>query len=243
MKSINQLLEKDRNIVVLTGAGVSVPSGIPPFRGPDGLYQNNDVERFLTMNYYLHQPEKFWNFYWNLFDADLLLTAKPNNVHRWIQKLEDKHNVTVITQNIDGLHVRAGSSHVIEIHGSFTQTVCPSCGTVYATGNIRNQKVPHCSARNEKGGTCGHILKPDIVLFGEAVYGFNEAEAALNHADRLLILGTSLGVAPANMIPYYAKKKGVPTLLVNDRPAIQMDCVDRYIQADFRHFDPDQPTV
>lgn len=240
METLSQILARDRKIAVLTGAGISVPSGIPPFRGPNGLYRNTDVERRLSIDYFHNHPKDFWNFYWSLFNADLLLSAVPNAVHRWLKSLEDRSlDITVITQNIDGLHVRSGSHKVIEMHGSFARTVCPICGKIYATQSIRNQKVPRCSTDSGNGRTCGTILKPDIVLFGEAVHGFEQAELALRKADRLMIMGTSLGVAPVNMLPVYAKMNGVPTLLVNDRPALQMDCIDQFARADFNHFDPD----
>lgn len=240
MTKLNQLIAADDTLAVLTGAGVSVPSGIPPFRGANGLYQNADVERCLNIEYLHRHPRDFWTFYWNLFDADLLLSAQPNPVHRWISDLEKHHKVTVMTQNIDGLHLRAGSSHVIEIHGSFARTVCPRCGKVYSTSSIRNQAFPHCSTTQE-GKICGAVLKPDIVLFGEAVRGFEEAERAVRTARRLIVLGSSLAVTPANMLPLYAKMQGVPTLLVNDREALQMDCIDAFVKTDFNHFDPDAP--
>ncbi|TGA96070.1 NAD-dependent deacetylase [Sporolactobacillus shoreae] len=240
MQTLNQLVENDLNIAVLTGAGVSVPSEIPPFRGTNGLYQNADVERCLNIDFFQSHPEEFWIFYWTLFDADLLLSAQPNPVHQWLKDLENRRDVTVITQNIDGLHVKAGSSNVIEVHGSFARAVCPKCGTVYQTQAIGAQSFPHCSLITGKGEVCGAVLKPDIVLFGEAVRGFDEAERAIRNADRLIILGTSLGVTPANMLPLYAKMQGVPTLLVNDRRALQMDYIDRFIHMDFNQFNPDQ---
>jgi NAD-dependent protein deacetylases, SIR2 family len=239
MTTLNQLISGDENLAVLTGAGVSVPSGIPPFRGANGLYKNADVERCLNIDYLHRNPKEFWAFYWNLFDADLLLSAQPNPVHLWLRDLEKHHRLTVMTQNIDGLHVKAGSSHVIEIHGSFARTVCPRCGKIYTTESIRDQTFPHCSEATESGPICGAVLKPDIVLFGEAVRGFNEAEHAVRRADRLIVLGTSLAVTPANMFPLYAKMQGIPTLLINDRKALQMECIDSFVKTDFNHFDPD----
>jgi NAD-dependent deacetylase len=238
MTTLNQLIAADDTLAVLTGAGVSVPSGIPPFRGANGLYKNADVERCLNIAYLHSHPKDFWTFYWNLFDADLLLSARPNPVHLWIKSLEKHHKVTVMTQNIDGLHIKAGSSQVIEIHGSFARTVCPRCGKVYSTASIRDQAFPHCSSETDQGNICGAVLKPDIVLFGEAVRGFEEAERAVRKAGRLIVLGSSLAVAPANMLPLYAKMQGVPTLLINDRKALQMDCIDLFVKTDFNHFDP-----
>lgn len=239
MKTLNQIIAGDKRIAVLTGAGVSVPSGIPPFRGINGLYRHADVERYLSIDYFESRPEAFWAFYWSLFDADLLLGARPNPVHRWLSSLERNKEVTVITQNIDGLHSKAGNRHVIEVHSAFDRTVCPTCGSVYPTDSIRHKKVPHCTAKDLKGGICGTILKPDIVLFGEAVRDFDRAENAVRTADRLLILGTSLTVAPASLLPVYAAMNGVPVLLVNDQPAEQTESIDHFIKADFNHFDPD----
>ncbi|MFX3616475.1 MAG: NAD-dependent deacetylase [Sporolactobacillus sp.] len=241
MKTLNQYIAADRNIAVLTGAGVSVPSGIPPFRGANGLYQNKDVEHCLAIDYLNRHPRDFWKFYWSLFDADLLLRAQPNAVHRWLADLDNNHHVTIMTQNIDGLHLKAGSTHVIEVHGSFVRTICPKCGTIYRTDSIRSQAFPHCTAKLQNGRICDTVLKPDIVLFGEGIRGFDAAERAIQAADRLIILGTSLGVYPANTLPALAKMYDVPTLLINDRPALQMDSINRFVQSDFKHFDPNLP--
>jgi NAD-dependent deacetylase len=242
MTTLTAYLAGDRSIAVLTGAGISVPSGIPPFRGAGGLYNNKDVERCLSVNYLRRQPREFWAFYRSLFAIDLLLGAEPNAVHRWLSSLEAGHQMTVITQNIDGLHRKASSTHVIEMHGSFDRTVCPACGKVYHTATIRHQSFPHCSAKRN-GTICGSVLKPDIVLFGEPVRGFAEAERAVTAADRFIILGSSLAVAPANFLPVLAKAQGVPTLLINDRPALQMDGIDCFVRADFSRFDPEQLQV
>lgn len=239
MTTLNEFIRHDHSLVILTGAGISVPSGIPPFRGKNGLYQNADVERCLSIRFFRSHPSEFWTFYRSLFDTDLLLQAKPNPVHFWIRALENEHDVTVITQNIDGLHINAGSTNVIEVHGAFRRCVCPKCGALYETRAIQSQKVPQCSALVEKGKTCGTVLKPDIVLFGESVHGLRDVELAVSRTDRLLVLGTSLGVAPINVLPEYAKEFGVPTLLVNDRPALQMEAISNYVQADFNNFNAD----
>lgn len=237
MPTLNEQIRNDRKLAILTGAGISVPSGIPPFRGTNGLYQNADVERCLSMRFFQIHPVEFWTFYWSLFDANLLLEALPNRVHFWLKDLERAHQVTVITQNIDGLHVKAGSSQVIEVHGTFNRCVCPKCASVYETHTLINEKVPHCSALSSEGKPCGTVLKPDIVLFGEAVRGLRAVEQAVSQADRLLILGTSLGVAPINFLPEYAKEFGVPTLLINDHPALQMDAIDHFVKTNFFDFD------
>ncbi|MCL1631747.1 NAD-dependent deacetylase [Sporolactobacillus sp. CPB3-1] len=239
MASLTQWIESSRHLAVLTGAGISVPSGISPFRGPSGLYQNAKVEFCLSMHYFLTRPAEFWKFYWSLFDADLLLHAQPNAVHRWLKNLERDREVTIITQNIDGLHHKAGSSAVIEVHGAFNRCICLDCGAEYDTDQVRKEKVPHCPAFNSEGRTCGTVLKPDIVLFGETVRGVQAAIKAVRRADRLLILGSSLGVAPINCVPDYAKQSGIPTLLINDRPALQMEAIDRFAEADFNSFNPD----
>ncbi|RYL92123.1 NAD-dependent deacylase [Sporolactobacillus sp. THM7-4] len=239
MKTLNQIIAKDDKLVVLTGAGVSVPSGIPPFRGPDGLYNNADVVHFLSIGYFHRDPEAFWNFYRSLFDADLLLSAVPNEVHKWLKRLEKDRQVTIITQNIDGLHIKAGSSHVIEMHGSFSRAVCPKCGTVYQTEAILHEPLPCCTSQTGSG-QCRAVLKPDIVLFGEAVHDYEEAEQAARNADRLIVLGSSLTVTPASLLPVHAKMAGVPTVLVNNRPAEHMNTIDQFVKMDFSRFDPNQ---
>lgn len=235
MGALDTIIAKDHKIAVLTGAGVSVPSGIPPFRGPNGLYRKANVERFLSIDYFHYDPEAFWAFYRSLFDADRLLHAEPSGVHRWLGQLEKEKKVTVITQNIDGLHTKGGSSRVIELHGAFERTVCPYCGSVYATQSVWKDKLPRCS-NSDSGGVCHNVLKPDIVLFGEAVRGLSEAESVVQDADRLIVLGTSLSVTPANMLPALAKAGGVPTILVNDKPAVHMESIDLFIPADFESF-------
>ncbi|MCQ2009118.1 MAG: Sir2 family NAD-dependent protein deacetylase [Sporolactobacillus sp.] len=243
MSTLNEWIQNDHKIAVLTGAGISVPSGIPPFRGKNGLYQNKDVERCLTLQYFQAHPDEFWAFYWSLFDAPLLLNAKPNSVHLWLKNLEQTCEVTIITQNIDGLHAKAASSKIIEVHGAFNRCICPKCGTLYPTQSLLNQKIPHCSALSKDGKTCGTVLKPDIVLFGEAVRDLRAVEQAVNHADRLLVLGTSLGVAPINFLPEYAEEFGVPTLLINDRPALHMDAIDQFCKVNFANFDADSTII
>ncbi|MCO7125730.1 NAD-dependent deacetylase [Sporolactobacillus shoreicorticis] len=237
MTSLNEWIQNDHKIAVLTGAGISVPSGIPPFRGKNGLYQNKNVERYLSLLYFQTHPSEFWTFYWSLFDARLLLSAKPNAVHLWLKNLEQTYEVTIITQNIDGLHEKATSSKIIEVHGAFNRCICPKCGTFYQTQSLLDQKVPHCSVSSKDGKTCGTVLKPDIVLFGEAVRDLRAVEQAVSHADHLLVLGSSLGVAPINFLPEFAKEYGVPTLLINDRPALNMDAIDQFCQVDFADFD------
>lgn len=240
MATINQLIASDRRIVVLTGAGVSVPSGIPPFRGSNGLYKNADVERLLSIDYFIGHPKAFWTFYRSLFDADLLLGARPNAVHRWLAGLERTKRITIVTQNIDGLHRKAGSRRVIEMHGAFAQVVCPKCGAVYQMEAVRHEALPRCTKQTDLGTACGAVLKPDIVLFGEAVRGFEESVRDLRSADRLLVLGSSLAVAPANLLPEYASMSGVPVTLINDRPAVLMDGINTFVRTDFVHFDPDR---
>lgn len=235
MGALDTIIAHDQKIAVLTGAGVSVPSGIPPFRGPGGLYQKANVERYLSIDYFHYDPEAFWAFYRSLFDADQLLHAEPSGVHRWLGQLENEKELTVITQNIDGLHTKAGNSRVIELHGAFERTVCPYCGSVYATQSVWKDKLPRCS-NSDSGGVCHTVLKPDIVLFGEAVRGLSMAEAAVRHADRLIVMGSSLSVTPANMLPALAKTSGVPTILVNNKPAVHMDSIDLFVPVDFESF-------
>lgn len=208
VENIFNLVENAENIVILTGAGVSTGSGIPDFKSLDATVakQNLSREIILNINYFKREPEDFWVKYMELFDLDMLAKAEPSAVHTWIAKLEEKKKVTVITQNIDGLHTKSGSSHVIELHGNAREFICIRCGEVYTRGEVNKQleyveaaetyqlryEAPKC--------LCEYPLKPNVVLFGEQINGFEEASAAVKAADLFIVLGTRLQVSPANTL-------------------------------------------
>ncbi len=190
-----------KRIVFFGGAGVSTESGIPDFRSVDGLYnQKYDVppEVILSADYFYAETESFYKFY---FDKMICKTAKPNAAHKKLAQWEkDGKLLAVVTQNIDGLHQAAGSKNVFELHGTTLSNHCIRCGKSYSLDEIckRAPNVPKCD--------CGGIIKPDVVLYGEAlpenaVYG---AVKAIGQADMLIVGGTSLTVYPAaGFIDYY----------------------------------------
>ncbi|MBB6282465.1 NAD-dependent protein deacylase [Geobacillus subterraneus] len=206
-------------IAVLTGAGMSTESGIPDFRGENGIYAHEaNVEHYLSEYYFEKDPVDFWHRFKRLFSLKLMGGFAPNEGHRFLRWLEDVgKTVTILTQNVDGLHVKAGSTHVIELHGTLQTSTCPSCGKTYDLAFVNRVDVPRC-------GECGTILKPDVVLFGGFVPRIEEAFARAAESDLLVAMGTSLEVAPVNQIPLYVAAESPATrkVLIN-KTATRMD--------------------
>ena len=209
-------IKRARKVVFFGGAGVSTASGIPDFRSADGLYHQRfkyPPEEMLSHGFYMRHKEEFFDFYRNRMIA---LDAKPNQAHLKLAELEKEGKLTaVVTQNIDGLHQMAGSHLVYELHESVHRNICQSCGETYSAQWIMSTTgVPHC----EK---CGGDIKPDVVLYGEALdqdvlFG---AAAAIGHADMLIIGGTSLVVYPAaGLVQYF---QGDDLVIVNKQPTPQ----------------------
>ena len=186
---------------------MSTASGIPDFRSAKGLFTNNlHAEEIVSHSYFMNHPEQFYDFYFNRM---VFKDAKPNPGHIFIASLQKNKNVTVVTQNIDGLHTMAGSKNVIELHGTIHSNHCMKCHKKYTLQEILNKKenVPHCS--------CGGIIKPDVVRYEEALDEDNiiNAVKAIEEADTLVILGTSLSVYPAaGFIQYF---RGRNLILIN----------------------------
>lgn len=198
--ALRNLIENSKKITVLTGAGVSTDSGIPDFKTTDKNWSHNfSREQATSMHFFKRDPEAFWEIYRDLFESKL--NAEPNRFHRWVASLEADHDVTVLTQNVDGLHLAAGSSNVLEIHGSTKRVVCLSkeCRRIFSAAEYRNEKIPTCH-------DCGKILKPDVCLFDEGVKRFVEASEAVIASDLLIVAGTSLDVSPVNMLPRIAEQ-------------------------------------
>ncbi|MDA0165801.1 NAD-dependent deacylase [Solirubrobacter ginsenosidimutans] len=190
------LIRSSGPVVVLTGAGVSVPSGIPDFRTPmTGLWANVDPMEVAHISVWRRDPERFWSFYGQRF---AVLDGKvPNGAHRAIAELERRGLVSgVITQNIDGLHALAGSLDPIEVHGSIRTASCLTCGASYSLAETRARgAVPRCD--------CGAVLKPDVVLFGEMLpeRAMLQASALAQSAGMMLAVGSSLEVWPVAGLP------------------------------------------
>lgn len=206
-----------RGMVVLTGAGVSVASGIPSFRGNSGLWTRWDPEEYATIQAFDRDPARVWKFLREL--GETLEEAEPNEAHRAIAAMSDGGFVdAVVTQNVDGLHQRAGSERVIELHGSHRTLSCRRCDATFPVDEVAafaEDEVPTC-------GRCGGVLKPDVVLFGEPMpqQALRQAEHAVRHCGVLLVVGTSVEVHPASRLPEIAARAGAAIWEVNPQPAV-----------------------
>ena len=190
-----------KKIVFLTGAGMSVESGFKTFRGSDGLWENYPVEQVATHEGWEANPTLVTNFY-NMLRMKLY-AAKPNEGHRLIQQLEEAYDVTVITQNVDNLHERAGSSRVIHLHGELAK-VCSSRDP-YNEAYIRELPQENCTVEPGTKAEDGSLLRPFIVFFGESVPMISVAAEYAREADIFVIIGTSLNVYPAAGLVQYTK--------------------------------------
>lgn len=205
LNELRQIIEDSDNIVFFGGAGVSTESGIPDFRSVDGLYNQKykyPPETIISHSFYLRNPEEFYRFY---KDKMIFKDAKTNKAHLKLAELEREGKLkAVITQNIDGLHQMAGSKNVIELHGSVHRNYCEKCHAFYDLDYIVNSDgVPKC----EK---CGGTVKPDVVLYEEALDEDNMSSALqyISEADTMIIGGTSLVVYPAaGLIRYFRGRK------------------------------------
>ncbi len=218
MKTLQQIIDESSRIVFFGGAGVSTESGIPDFRSVDGLYnQKYDVppETILSHTYFVRHTEDFYRFY---RDKMLCLDAMPNKAHLKLAEMESKGKlVSVITQNIDSLHQKAGSKTVRELHGSVLRNYCQKCHKTFSAEFILNSNgIPTCD--------CGGLIKPDVVLYEEGLDDETVSNALMDiqTADTLIIAGTSLTVYPAaGFIRYF---RGDNIVLIN-RDATQMDSI------------------
>ena len=205
--TLQNWIDESSSIVFFGGAGVSTESGIPDFRSVDGLYsQKYDYppETILSHSFFVNNPGEFYKFY---RDKILIEGAKPNPAHLKLAELERAGKLkAVVTQNIDGLHQAAGSKAVFELHGSTLRNYCPRCGRKFPTSVIANAKgLPYCD-----NGDCRGIIRPDVVLYEEALDEdvIAGAVSAIRQADMLIIGGTSLVVYPAaGLINYYRGKR------------------------------------
>lgn len=200
-------------IAVLTGAGISTAAGVPDFRGPKGLYTTRayDPETVFDIAYFDRDPLPFCQFSRDFLS--ILSNLKPTFTHRFFADLErDGAAVDIVTQNIDGLHQRAGSTRVFPMHGDYGTAHCRRCGRGYAGEEFASQllerDIPACDA-------CGGVIKPDVVFFGENVLHLDAARRACAESDLMFVLGSSLLVYPAAMLPEYA---GGDIVIVNKGP-------------------------
>ncbi|EDY34361.1 transcriptional regulator, Sir2 family [Aciduliprofundum boonei T469] len=196
-----------KRIVALTGAGISAESGIPTFRGTGGLWEGYPVEKVATVEGFDRNPELVWRFY-NERRINIA-RAEPNEAHKVLARLENLYDFWVITQNIDGLHSRAGSKNVVELHGNIWRVKCTECGIRYYNYEVPLREIPPRCKR------CGGLLRPDVVWFGEPVYDVDKAYELAESCDVMLVIGTSAQVYPAAYLPRLAWSKGAKIIEIN----------------------------
>lgn len=226
-KKAGELIKSSGHLTVFTGAGISVESGIPPFRGEKGIWNKYDPGKF-TIEYFRNNPEKSWELISKVF-YDLYGKARSNKAHKVLAEWEEKNIVdAVITQNIDGFHQEAGSQEVYEFHGTTRKLICLNCGQEFEFENsfLKEELPPRCSF-------CDGILKPDFVFFGEGIpeteYTSSLKEA--NKADLFLIIGTTGAVVPASLLPKKAKAQGSSIIEVNTKESNYTDTItDIFLQ-------------
>ena len=221
--TVAQKLKDSRKIVFVTGAGISQESGIPTFRGKDGYWRKYDPMKLASIDAFYDDPKLVWEWYEDR--RKNILDVKPNEGHFAISQMEEFKDVVVLTQNIDGLHQRSGSTNVLELHGSIIRIKCTVCDfTDNITENFESLP-PKCK--------CGSMLRPDVVWFGESLPQ-NIWQSAIKEAsicDVMIIVGTSLVVSPANTLPVYAKQNGAILIEVNPEKTVMSNDMALSIQA------------
>jgi NAD-dependent deacetylase len=221
-ESIKDQIKNINKIVAVTGAGISQESGIPTFRGKDGLWRNHDAMKLATIDAFYDNPKLVWEWYnerrRNIFQA------QPNQGHKAIAELEKYAQVTVLTQNIDGLHQKAGSSKVLELHGSIVKIKCSVCDYNEEILTEISNLPPLCK--------CGNVLRPDVVWFGEALPQdvWQNAIVFASQCDLMIVVGTSLVVSPANTLPIYAKQNNSILIEINPENTDISDDMDLVIK-------------
>ncbi|PKL83899.1 MAG: NAD-dependent protein deacylase, partial [Ignavibacteriae bacterium HGW-Ignavibacteriae-3] len=215
MQFKSEFLEKlstAKKIVFFTGAGISAESGISTFRGKDGIWNKMKPEELASFDAFMRNPDLVWEWYQHR--RDIIHKAQPNAGHLAISELEHYFDVSVVTQNIDNLHRRAGSKKVFELHGNIERNFCVNCHTFYNSLEIEiKNKAPKC-------GKCGGLVRPDVVWFGEMLPQdeFTDGERAAEWSDICFVVGTSAVVYPAAYIPISARNAGSYIVEVNLEP-------------------------
>ncbi|MCX7883235.1 MAG: Sir2 family NAD-dependent protein deacetylase [Brevinematales bacterium] len=229
LDTLMDLFQKSRSLVVITGAGVSTKAGIPDFRSQTGVYAQEGVnENLFHIEHFRQSPEAFYKVFGPLYQV--IRSAQPTYTHRFLKRMEELGRLkTIITQNIDGLHHKAGSSNVIEIHGHLRQWDCLSCRNSYGLEpwieeTVSRGEVPTCSG-------CQGVLKPHVVFFGEYVMGLEKAMQAVQTADLVMVLGSSLVVYPVAGLPGY-RDENAYFVILNKEPTPLDDEADVVIHGD-----------
>ena len=226
------LLQASRYAVALTGAGISTPSGIPDFRSSDnGLWRKYNPMEVASLSAFRTRPEKFFDWFRPL--TNLIIEAQPNPAHQALAHLEKIGILkSIITQNIDGLHQKAGSQSIYEIHGSLNTLTCVECyrqfrASEYVKPYVEDGIVPHCRE-------CGGLLKPDVILFEEQLprQVWLAAEEEVRKSDLMIVVGSSLEVNPVAQLPYKVVARGGKLLIVNQQTTYMNDRADLVFSAD-----------
>jgi len=220
------LITNSKYAIAFTGAGISVESGIPPFRGKDGLWSKYDPNVLDLNNFYLN-PIDSWKVIKEIF-YDFFGSAKPNTAHFALAELEKLGKIkAVITQNIDNLHTDAGSLEVYEFHGNSRMLVCPYCAKEFIAAEVNlNDIVPLCDS-------CHGVLKPDFIFFGESipVLAYQKSVEAAEKTDLVIIIGSTEEVVPASTIPSIAKQNGAKIIEINPERSLFTDSItDVFLQ-------------
>ncbi len=223
LSRIKSKLGLAKAVSVLTGAGISAESGVPTFRGEGGLWRNFRAEELATPEAFRRDPELVWE--WYNMRREKIAPLLPNMAHKALASLEDRtKDFTLITQNVDGLHERAGSKNILELHGNIWKVRCTGCGIVSENHDLPIDIPPRCS-------NCGGLLRPHIVWFGEMLPAeiINGAYAALERCELLLVIGTSGLVQPAASMASMARRAGAYVVEVNIEKTPNSHVVDEAI--------------
>ena len=216
-----------RKAVALTGAGISVESGIAPFRGKGGLWEKIDPMRYAHIDALIANPEEVWHVLIRGMN-EMVERALPNDGHKGLVRLEELGRLsTIITQNVDGLHQKAGSQEVVEFHGTFAWQRCMGCECRYETRTVSMERIPPLCP-------CGGTLRPEVVFFGEEIpfKAVARSQEAASNCDVMLVVGTSATVYPAASMPEIAKENGATIVEVNPEPTPLTQSVSDYIVLD-----------
>ncbi|RLD63129.1 MAG: RNA polymerase subunit sigma [Bacteroidetes bacterium] len=214
IKLAAQLIQNSKHTTAFTGAGVSVESGIPPFRGENGLWSKYDPI-VLDIDYFHSHPKESWIKIKEIF-YDFFGQAKPNAAHYSLANLENNGLLkSVITQNIDNLHQEAGSKTIYEFHGNSQKLICTKCNKIFDVKEINLDNLP------PKCSDCGGVLKPDFVFFGEQIpeYANTMSQNEAQNAEVFLVIGTTGEIMPASIIPHTAKQNGAKIIEINTQPS------------------------
>ncbi len=210
IQEVSEIIKNAKHLISFTGAGISVESGIPPFRGESGIWNRYDPQ-LLDIDYFMSNPEKSWGAIREIF-YDFFEVAKPNRAHEVLAAMEKKGLLkAVITQNIDNLHFDAGSEEVYEFHGNSQKLRCTKCDSLYLAKETDLSNLP------PKCPKCGGLLKPDFIFFGEGIppVAYSKSFEAAQKADVVIVIGSTGEVMPACHVPIMAKQHGATIIEIN----------------------------